>query len=67
LAVAPTSKPGYVAAGIVGVQFPGADRTKISLVESLIDSSTGNITVQFNSTITSSAVGVVAFVLYIKL
>ena len=66
LQVEPTAITGYKAIGVAGVQFPAIDRTKISLVEFLLDGGT-YITVQFNSTYTkTSGISVAAFVMYAK-
>lgn len=66
LQAAPTAITGYKAIGVAGVQFAAADRTKLNLVEFLLDGGQ-YVIVQFNSTYTkASGVSVAAFVIYAK-
>lgn len=66
LTVAPTAISGYKAIGVAGVQFASTDRTKLNLVEFLLDGGQ-YIIVQFNSTYTkASGCSVAAFVIYAK-
>lgn len=66
LTAAPTAISGYKAIGVAGVQFASTDRSKLNLVEFLLDSGQ-TVTVVFNSTYTrASGCAVAAFVIYAK-